>query len=190
MKKSLLKLLGLVVCTVLLLAGCRPEETYERPLFYHIFANANSNTDSYIRVSDSTVSFNQISGSYGCYREKSNGYFFSFTLTNPLSSSEYGYIYNYFRIDINTKMIPPEIFFQKRTWEIDSIQINNHPPYTIGGSGLPLQGWTFAAQCVLVWDSVFYGNEIFKGKGSFEIKDTIHTSGIYYPPQKIEFEFK
>jgi hypothetical protein len=188
--KKIVNLFGLI-CLLFLLITCQPnEEEFEGGTFYRILVKEESSTNSYIQVSDSLVNFNQIEGCYGCFRGEINRYFFYFILTNSLNSEEYPL--NYFRIDLNTKTMPPEDFFQKRRWEIDSY-INHHTPGSIGSNYLPPQEGYCATQCVFTWDSISYENNTFKGKGVLEIKDTLSfdiPTHFYYPPQKIEFEFK
>jgi len=194
--KKLIRILCLTACTLLLFVTCRPEEPeiFERPLFYHSYTEAGSSTDSYIQVCDSIIYFDHIYGGYGFYRGSDNRNVFYFALTNPLTYVSYENQHQkYFRIDIKTEMLSPEVFFQKGTWKIDSMYINSNLPGLTGGNGLPPIWGHQPAQCVFTWDYIACENKTFKGKGSFEIKDTIYITypeTVYYPPQKIEFEFK
>jgi hypothetical protein len=51
----------------------------------------------------------------------------------------------------------------------------------------------FNINAILTWDTAYFENFSFKGKGYFEIIDTLHSTiepSIFYPAQRINFEFK
>ena len=197
MKNTVIKLLSLLFLFSLFFTTCKKDEPeiFERPLFYHSYTGAGGSTDSYVQVNDSIVYFDQIYGGYGSYRGSDNKNVFYFALKDSLTDvvSHENQHQKYFRIDIKTEMLSPEVFFQKGTRNIDSIYVNSNPPGLIGGNYLPPIWGHQPAQCVFTWDYVSYEGKTFKGKGSFEIKDTIyyitHPETVYYPPQKIKFEF-
>jgi len=123
------------------------------------------------------------------YISKYNKNAFNFALHNSLN-----YLQNPVRVSILTEVIKPEVFFQKGIREINTLYLHNDP-YINGGS---MQSEYYVIPAVFIWDTVSYENRRFKGKGSLEIMDTLYTnyqntysySNTYYPPQKIEFEFK
>ncbi|MCL2291120.1 MAG: hypothetical protein FWC34_10560 [Bacteroidetes bacterium] len=184
--KILFKILGLTVCMLLLFATCKKDEpeNYENSLFSRSYTDyVGSNTDSYVQVGDSIYYFNYIVGDYSSYRGRFNKNSFRLFLPDSLN-----YYQNNVWIGIDTEIIEPDVFFQKGTWKIDSIYIKNGP-FAIGGSYYTEY---YATHSVFTWDIVFYENRKFKGKGSLEIMETLYTDDLdtYYPPQKIEFEFK
>jgi len=166
--------------------ACKKEEPeiFERPLFYHTYTDyVGSNTDSYVQVGDSTYYFLHIEGGYYAYRGRINKNCFYFRL------SPENYSQNSILVSIDTKIITPEVFFQKSTIEIDSIHILN--ARLMDGGAYRVE--YYATRSAFTWDYASYENRTFKGKGSLEIKDTLYINypdTVYYPPQKIEFEFK
>ena len=184
--KKLLNLFFLFGVSILLCTTCKKEEPeiFERPLFYHSYTDyVGSNTDSYVQVGDSTYYFHYIEGGYLSYRGRENKNCFYFGLLSENHSQ------NPIKVRIDTKIIKPEVFFQKGTIEIDSIRILNAPSM-VGGS---YRVEYYTTRSVFTWDYVSYENRTFKGRGSLEIKDTLYINypdTVYYPPQKIEFEFK
>ena len=109
---------------------------------------------------------------------------FILRLQNSSENNYYPIVFQFF-----TKEMPPEFFFQKGSYNIDTLYINNN---ALSISELFYRKEYYGIRSIFTWDTVFYENKKFNGKGSFEIMDTLFTSysTIYYPPQKIEFEFK
>jgi len=190
--KALVKLLSLSVCVVLLCATCKKKEPefYERPLVNHSLTDyVESSTNSYVQVDDSIYYFHLIRGCYSSYRGRLNKNAFSLYLQSP------NFDRPYINISVLTEIIKPESFFQKGIRKIDSMYIEKK--YLSLGEGSPRVEY-YSTQSLLTWDTVFYENKRFNGKGSLEILDTLYTNyqntyhhpSTYYPPQKIEFEFK
>ena len=196
--KTSFKILSLVVCTLLLFVSCHSgEETeiYERPLFYHSFTDyVGSPTNSYVQVGDSTYYFHFVESDYSSYRGRTNENIFYLWLFSPNLHQDTG-SFN-IHIGIHTDMIKPENFFQKGVRKINSIDIRKRyeKDYVVS-EGFKSIEYTYTKSlftCLFTWDTIVYENRIFKGKGSLEILDTLYfgEQDVYYPPQKIEFEFK
>ena len=187
--KTSLKLFWVTVCIILLFVACeKKNEPKKEPngcggcIIPCYISSMDSTTNHYVQVGDSTYNFHSVGGKY-C------GDCFVLHLSSSVPP------YNVITFLIFTEKIEPEIFFQKGILEINSVSIN---------SSIEM-AWTFENICsVFTWDTVFYENKEFKGKGSFEIKKALYapstyfpsdnvyypSKDIYYPPQKIEFEFK
>ena len=184
--KNLHTILYITTC-LLLLAGCKEPEPVNDPE-YPLGSYSNytylmeSVSDFYVQVADSIYHFNYIEGSYWSHRPT----FFMNNFMLWLSDSSQNYQLGFF---IFTKEMAPEIFFQKGSYNIDTLYINNN---ALSISELFYRKEYYGIRSIFIWDTVFYENKKFNGKGSFEIMDTLFTSypTIYYPPQKIEFEFK
>ena len=183
--KTLVKLLCITVGLLFLCVTCKKNEQ-DKDTYISYTDCIISTTNSYVQINDSIYNFTHIEGSYGSCDDKSLFYF-------TLSDSSH----NHFQVSILTDRMNPEIFFQKGTKESNLVNIY-YGPMLIGGG--PIIEYA-EIRSVLTWNSVFYEDRIFKGKGSFELRDTLHTvfpSGtgylhqeeICFPPQKIEFEFK
>jgi hypothetical protein len=189
MKRSV-KILSLAVCTALLSVSCRPEKPEKESEinvgidYTPLTNNVESNTNSYIQVGDSVYKFNSIEGIYYCYMPTFNNNAFYFRLMD----SAYKYSHS-IMFEIFTEVMQPEIFFQKGVWKTNTLYINNE---ALSRQELSYRKEYYDTRAVLTWDTVSYENRNFKGKGSFEIMETLYTDypEIYYPPQKIEFEFK
>jgi len=191
--KTLFKLFSLTVCVLFLSPTCTKEKPDNNQdiivkreptggLTEYTYAVSYSNSS--FRVSDSIYNFNRIEASYVSMRPFYNMNAFHLKLMDSVLL-----YYNSIKLEIFTKKISPEVFFKKGKWEVDTLYISN---YTLG---IPLvygKGYYGNIRTVFTWERVFYENERFQGKGSFEIMDTLYTDypAIYYPPQKIEFEFK
>jgi len=86
-------------------------------------------------------------------------------------------------IDIFTKFVKPEDFFQGSSITIDSIIL----------ASTSVSENFFKANAILTWDTANFENFTFKGRGYIELNDTlksIYEPSIFYPKQRIDFEFK
>ncbi|MCL2131005.1 MAG: hypothetical protein FWH36_00900 [Lentimicrobiaceae bacterium] len=186
--KGLVKILSLVVCIVLLCTSCKkteedPKREYPLGLDDITYTDLiESITNSYFQVGDSIYNFSCIRGLYYSYSPNNN--VFSFILKKSFENSWKHSI----DFDVFTEELEPEIFFQKDTWKINTVRIGNN---RLGITEFSEDNY-YDIHSVFTWDTVFYENRRFQGKGSFEIMDTLYMEypDIYYPPQKIEFEFK
>ena len=193
--KALVKLLGLMVCIILICITCKKVEPKEEPHIlpcgciidddssFHYTDCIESNTNSFFQIGDSVYNLNFINGLYffAGYENANNfSLFFRDTLISGTS----------FHFEMFTEKIQPEDFFQKGSRIIDIMRIS------CIGIGIDAK----TTQSVFTWDSVFYEDKKFKGTGSIEIIDTLFAKyGMeyyppreipYFPPQKIKFEFK
>jgi hypothetical protein len=188
--KTLVKLFSLSVCIILLCTSChkkkidKESEIHVGLSYSPLTCNVESSTNSYIQVSDSVYNFNSIEGMYYSHKPTSNNYVFNIGLKDTERRSS-----PFITFDIFTEVMDPELFFQKGIFEINTMCIHNE--------GLSITDLFYCKSyydilSIFTWDTIFYENGGFQGKGSLEIKDTLYTkySNIYYPPQKIEFEFK
>jgi hypothetical protein len=86
-------------------------------------------------------------------------------------------------LEIYTPFIKPEQFFSKSTYQTDSLGIS--------WSGVSKDFYN--ANAVFKWDTASFNTIRFSGNASLEIREkmfgTINPQS-YYPPQKLEFEFK
>ena len=193
MKNIVTKLVGLVflfsVC--ILCTTCNKTEQEKEPKIHvgidnRCYTNIiKCATNSQFQVGDSLYFFDSIEGIY-CNNYLFQKNVFEIELVNSLRSVQIDSLSIYKNdkvwLSIFTKMMEPEVFFQKGIWEID----------TLGISSNGINKRHFGIHAVFIWDTVFYEDRMFKGKGSLEIMETLYTNNpnIYYPPQKIEFEFK
>ena len=100
------------------------------------------------------------------------------TFTDTLSSNG-----KRVELDIFTKFVKPEDFFQKSSISIDSITLASTSVFEN----------FFNANAILTWDTANFENCSFKGRGYIELNDTlksIYEPSIFYPKQRINFEFK
>jgi hypothetical protein len=137
-----------------------------------------SKTNSTINISDSIYQFNRIEAQYYSYKPTTNQNVLVMTFTDTLSSKG-----KRVEFDIFTKFVRPEDFFQKSSMTIDSITLASTSVFEN----------FFNANAILTWDTAFFENFSFKGKGYFEFIDTlkcIYEPSKYYPKQRINFEFK
>ena len=180
--KNLFKILGLTVCMLLLLATCKKDEPTEEPhvgcegcMIICYTEHVVSITDSNLQIVDSIYSFNRIVGEY-CPHVENNIFFLNL-------SNSYTDVVNF---KISIEKMEPEVFFQKGVYEIDNLDIGTSININDFYGNLNRIHSTFT------WDSISYVNRRFQGKGSLEIIDTLYTDNpdVYYPPQKIKFEFK
>ncbi|MGA2822236.1 MAG: hypothetical protein ABSE72_01795 [Bacteroidales bacterium] len=144
-----------------------------------------SPTNSTINISDSICQFNRIEAIYYSYKPTTNQNVFIMTFIDTLSSKGKAV-----ELDIFTKHMNPGDFFQKSSLTIDSIMIGN-TNIMIGNASV--RDNFFNANAILTWDTAYFENFSFKGKGHFEIIDTLHSTiepPKFYPNQKINFEFK
>lgn len=186
---------SLIIVTVCIgfFATCHKKEPDKAPVIDDFcYTNViQSFTNTNVQIGDTIYHLNCMEGSY-CYNSTLNKNVFYFSLSD---SSEY-FLYNYNPVSVRvlTEAMKPEIFFQKGVIQIDTMHIHNDP--VINGGSMYSQ--YYAIRAVFTWDSVSYENRSFKGKGSLETLDTLYTDyqdtsrcpNTYYPPQKIEFEFK
>ena len=130
-----------------------------------------------INISDSVYVFNKLMASYYSYKPTTNQNVFSMTFSDTLSNRG-----KVVQLDIFTPFIKPEIFFCKRTITIDSIMVTSSS----------VRENFFNANAILSWDTAYFENFSFKGKGYFDLNDTlksIYEPSKYYPKQRISFEF-
>ena len=189
--KGLVKIFSLSVCVVLLSTNCkkrRCECEKEMENDYYCYTDYVGNlANSQVQVGDTVYYFDAMEGYY-CYTPRFDKNTFGFFMNS------FNYLQNPIRVSILTEKMAPEIFFQKGILEIDTLYIHNDP-LIVGGA---MHSEYYAVHAIFTWDTVFYENRIFKGNGSIEIMDTLYTNyqdtfycpNTYYPPQKIEFEFK
>ena len=176
----------IIVCSFVLYTSCKTNEPNENPIHegvipYPYTEMVINRTSSYFQVCDSIYNFNQLNGCY-YYSPFHKKNLFYVTLFDSLKKS-----YNHVGFEMFTDNIQTEIFFQKGITEINNLSISNHCNISISLGSIHDN-----ARLFFTWDSVLYEDRKFSGKGSFEIMDTLYTNyqDIYYPPQKIEFEFK
>jgi hypothetical protein len=137
-----------------------------------------SSTNSAINISDSAYQFNRIEAIYYSHKPTTNQNVFKMTFSDTLNDN--GKVVEF---DIYTKFIKPKDFFQKNTLTIDSIIIASTSVYEN----------FFNANAILTWDTAYFENLSFKGKGFFKIIDTLQSTSepqVFYPGQRINFEFK
>ena len=183
--KTLIKLLCLTVC-VLVFATCqeKPEEKPinkpEKPVEPDYTVVASSTTNSYFQVGDSIWNFEFINGSCTARSPLFNMNSFNMQLRDSFTDF-------CAKFEIFIEEMQPSIFFQKGARKIDTLHIGIRGQYL----GCYYEEY-HNARSVFTWDIISYENRGFQGKGSLEIMDTLYTkfSKLYYPPQKIEFEFK
>jgi len=174
---------------ILLFTSCKEKELefeQDYPLGrYCIYTNIiESVSDSYFQVADSIYHFNYIEGYYMSYKPTFNMNVFVLQLKEGFQNNSYPIRFQFFTSDLK-----PEVFFQKGSYNIDTLYIYNND---LSASGLGFRKEYYGIRSIFTWKTVYYDNGEFTGKGSFEIMDTLlaNYSEIYYPPQKIEFEFK
>ena len=144
-----------------------------------------SSSNTIINFSDSICQFNKIEAIYYSYKPTSNQNVFIMTFIDTLNSKGKA-----IELDIFTRPMNPADFFQKSSFIIDSVMIGNTNIMTGNTS---MRENFFNANAILTWDTAYFENFSFKGKGFFEIIDTLHSSietSKFYPGQKINFEFK
>jgi hypothetical protein len=144
-----------------------------------------SSTNSTIKISDSICQFNKIEAIYYSFKPTANQNVLIMTFIDTLSSK--GKIV---QLNIFTRPMNPADFFQKSSLAIDSIMIGN-TNIMIGNTSVSEN--FFNADAILTWDTAYFENFSFKGKGYFEIIDTLHSTIAhfqFYPDQRINFEFK
>ena len=136
-----------------------------------------SKTNSIINISDSIHQFNRIEASYYSHKPTSNQNVLVMIFIDTLSYKE-----KKVEIDIFTQVIKPEDFFQKSSIAIDSIMV----------ASTSVRENFFNANAILTWDTAYFENFSFKGSGYFELIDpikSIYEPSIFYPKQRINFEF-
>ena len=214
--KSLLKLVSQTLCITLLLS-CQVKvqksksnmvQNNQEPVRVqkskniagHIYADyeyLKTNANTYAQIGDSTYSFNHIELYYGSYEPTFRNNHFMIRLMDSVRVWK-----SSVQFDLFTDIMEPQLFFRKGCWIIDTMYICN--------DGISYDNFYYRSnhfgdiRAVFSWEYVFrekrpvigsldeYTEELLShGKGSFEIMDTIYTEfpEIYYPPQKIEFEF-
>jgi hypothetical protein len=171
--------------TFFLLVACN-KETSNNPdeniivggLYIPYTGSVRSSISTTIRISDRIHTFNRIEAIYYSYRPTSNQNVFMMTFTDTLNSQG-----TTVELDIFTKHMDPVDFFRKSSLPVDSIIVS---------SGNVYENF-FQAKALLTWDTAWFDNLSFKGKGYFEIIDTLYCSiesGKFYPKQRINFEFR
>jgi hypothetical protein len=135
-------------------------------------------TNSTIIISDSIYKFNRIEASYYSHKPTTNQNVLVMTFIDTLSSNG-----KQINIDIFTQFVKPEDFFQKGSMTIDSIMVTR----------TSVRENFFNTNAILTWDTAYFENFSFKGSGYFELIDTLKSifePSIFYPKQRINFEFK
>jgi hypothetical protein len=170
--------------TSLLVVACNKETSISPDndiivggLYFPYTGSVRSSTSATIRISDRSHPFNSIEAIYYSHRPTSNQNVFMMTFTDTLSSNGKTVI-----LDIFTKHMDPVDFFKKGSFPVDSIML----------SSAYVRENFFQAKALLTWDTAWFDNLSFKGKGYFEIIDTLYCryeAGKFYPKQRIEFEF-
>lgn len=137
-----------------------------------------SSTKSAINISNSVNQFNRIEAYYYSYQPTTNQNVLVMNFTDTLSINR-----KCVKLDIFTKFINPEDFFQKSSIPIDTITLAINYFYEN----------FFNANAILTWDTAYFKNYSFKGSGYIELNDTLRSMyepSIFYPKQRINFEFK
>jgi len=212
--KSLLKTLSLTFCIILLLNSkieaqmqlfkllvddLKAEAQRRNPtpaqIFYDEFERLQANTKAKVQIKDSIHYFNLVDLCYWGIDTNINHFLITFkdSTRNPP-------LFIQFVLFIDNKV--PEVFFRDGSWSIDSMHIvnafsvewyfsqSNH----YGGISV-LFSWedlVYKKKLKNETDSLFTEKKYLQhGKGTLEIMDTIYAEfpEIYYPPQKIVFEF-
>ena len=137
-----------------------------------------SSTNSTINISGSIYQFVRIEAIYYSHKPTTNQNVFIMTFADTLSTKG-----KTVELDIFTKYMNPADFFQKSLLPVDSIIL----------ASTSVSENFFNINAILTWDTAYFENFSFKGKGYFEIIDTLHSTiepSIFYPAQRINFEFK
>jgi hypothetical protein len=135
-------------------------------------------SNSTINISDSIFQFNLIEASYYSYKPTANQNVFVINFIDTLSSNRKSV-----EIDIFTQFVKPEDFFKKGSVTIDSLMITS----------TSVRENFFNTNAILTWDTAYFKDFSFKGKGFFELIDTLKSisePSVFYPKQGIKFEFK
>jgi hypothetical protein len=190
--KTLLKTFSITLCLLFLCITCKKiEQPIDEPyrgcgcisenqyVLYTEFVE--SNTNSYFHTENFVYNFDFVEGHY-FYPGYDSANIFFLRFEDTLRS-------NHVFFELFTEIIEPEIFFQNGSRIIDAMRISYDGYHCFHYKDI---------QSVFTWESVFYENMKFVGKGSLEITDTLFLTPIinyspkdsYFPPQKIEFEFK
>jgi hypothetical protein len=174
-----------LILTTLLLSACNKESPNNADhkiivggLYLPYTEAVLSSTNSAINISDSVYQFNRVEASYYSYKPTTNQNVLVMTFTDTLSSKG-----KRVELDIFTEFVKPEDFFQKSSITIDSITFASTSVFEN----------FFNANAILTWDTAYFENFSFKGRGYIELNDTlksIYEPSIFYPKQRINFEFK
>lgn len=143
---------------------------------YRITGFVKSNENSSIAISDSVYKFNRTIASYYSHKPTSNQNVLVIEFSDSINQNKS------VEIQIFTKQMKPEIFFQANSMKIDSIVISNDKVYEN----------FFNINSSLIWESAKYENFIFKAEGYIELLNTIRSSNtlnLFYPKQRINFHF-
>ena len=141
----------------------------------------NSSANCAVNVSDTIKQFNKIAGIYYSNEPTNHQNDFMVSFADSLD------VFNTMWLEIFTKRMNPADFFHKGSFQIDSIMLS----CTLGGASFRENFFNINGR--LTWDTACFNNRSFKGKGYFEILNTLHSTMIanrFYPSQKINFEFK
>ncbi|MEI7501342.1 MAG: hypothetical protein WCK84_12955 [Bacteroidota bacterium] len=147
-------------------------------LYIPYTGSVRSSISTTFNISDRIYPINKTEAIYYSYKPTSNQNIFMMTFTDTLNSQG-----KTVELDIFTKHLDPVDFFKKGSFPVDSIMLS---------SGSVRENF-FHANAKLTWDTAWFENFSFKGKGYFDIIDTIYCSiesGKFYPKQKINFEFR
>jgi len=211
--KSLSKILCLTFCIILLynykveaqmqgfkllVENFKAEAKRRNPppaqIYYGEFERLQANTKAKVQIKDSIHHFNLVDL---CYRGiGTNIDFFLITFKDSIRYP----LFIQFVLFIDKKV--PEVFFRDRTWSIDSMHIVN----AFSVEWYFLDSYHFGnINVVFSWEDLVYEKNLQiesdsfntdkkflqHGKGTLEIMDTLYTEfpEVYYPPQKIVFEF-
>lgn len=187
--KILIQLFCLTSC-ILLFTTCQKKESHkEQDIEDYCYTEVvQSFTNTYVQMGDTTYHLNCMEGSY-CYISTFDKNVFYFSVSDSLNPYQ-----NPFDVMILTEAMKSDIFFQKGVKQIDTLYIHSNPLIIGGSIDVPY----YAIRALFTWDTISYENRRFEGKGSLETMDTLYTDyqdthhcpNTYYPPQKIEFEFK
>ena len=178
-------LLFLFLAILLFLSACKKEnpnipdpEIVVGGLYTPYTEVVISATNTTINISDSIYQFNRVVGEYYSYKPTANQNVLVLDFIDTLSISG-----KRVTLDIFTKFVKPEDFFQKNVLTIDSIMLTHSD----------VRENFFNTNAILTWDTAFFENFSFKGKGYFELLDTLKSKyepSVFYPKQRINFEFK
>jgi hypothetical protein len=179
------KVIFLISIFLLFIACSKKEDTNNTAkniivggLYYPYTGIVTSSTNTTINISDTIYHFNRIEAGYYSYKPTANQNFFIMTFIDTLDSKGIPV-----QLEIFTRPMNPADFFQKSSFTIDSVILAN----------TNVSDNFFNANAILKWDTASFENFSFKGKGYFEIIDTLHSKIIpsrFYPDQRINFEFK
>lgn len=133
-------------------------------------------------VGDSIYNCNKIEATLYSHQPSSNQNNFYISLTDTNQA-----VFNWINLEVYTPVMPPETFFKKGTFTIDTLNIT----HCLTNSSF--SEFVYGVDATFTWDTVYYENLRFKGQGSLEfskIIESISYPGVFYPAQKVQFQFK